>query len=88
MGRPERRQLIRLGRGSRDAYTALGCQAVAMLGTGRSTPQVAAALDLATSTVVRAADRFLADGIEGRVTDAGGIMCARPDAQLRGDRCF
>ena len=65
MSRLERRQLIRLGRRSRDAHTALRFQAVARLGTGRSSPQVAADLDLATSTVVRAADRFLADGIAG-----------------------
>src|SRR5258708_5297765 len=65
MGRVERRQLIRLGRNSGDAYTALRFQAVARLGTGRSTPQVATELDLATSTVVRAADRFLTDGVEG-----------------------
>ena len=67
MGRPARRQLIRLGRRSSDPYTALRFQAVARLGMGRSTPEVAAELDVATSTVVRAADRFLADGIEGNV---------------------
>jgi transposase len=65
MIRIERRQLIRLGRRSGDPYTALRFQAVARLATGRSTPQVAAELDVATSTVVRAADRFLADGISG-----------------------
>jgi len=65
MGRVERRQLIRLGRKSGDAYTALRFQAVARLAKGRTTPQVAAELDLATSTLVRAADRFLSDGVEG-----------------------
>jgi hypothetical protein len=65
MGRVERRQLIRLGRESGDAHTALRFQAVARLGAGGTTPQVAAALDLATSTVVRAADRFVTDGIQG-----------------------
>jgi transposase len=65
MGRVERRQLIRLGRKSGDAHTALRFQAVARLGAGATTPQVAAALDLATSTVVRAADRFVADGTDG-----------------------
>jgi transposase len=65
MGRVERRQLIRLGRRSDDAHTALRFQAVARLAAGVTTPQVAAALDLATSTVVRAADRFVAEGIEG-----------------------
>jgi transposase len=65
MSRVERRQLIRLGRRSDDPYTALRFQAVARLGTGSSTPQVAAALEIATSTVVGAADRFLADGVAG-----------------------
>jgi transposase len=65
MSRVERRQLIRLGRRSDDPYTALRFQAVARLGTGSSTPQVAAELDIATSTVVGAADRFLADGVAG-----------------------
>ncbi len=65
MSRVERRQLIRLGRRSDDPYTALRFQAVARLGTGSSTPRVAAELDIATSTVVSAADRFLADGVDG-----------------------
>jgi transposase len=65
MGRVERRQLIRLGRESGDTHTALRFQAVAKLGAGFSTPQVAAALDVATSTVVRAADRFVAEGTDG-----------------------
>jgi transposase len=64
MSRAERRLLIRLGRAS-DPYTALRFQAVARLGLGRSTTQVAAELDLAVSTVVGAADRFLADGRAG-----------------------
>jgi transposase len=65
MSRVERRQLIRLGRRSHDPYTSLRFQAVAKLGAGRSTPQVAVELDVAISTVVRAADHFLADGIAG-----------------------
>jgi hypothetical protein len=59
MSRVERRQLIRQGRRSGDPYTALRFQAVATLAAGRSTPQVATELDVATSTVVRAADRFV-----------------------------
>jgi transposase len=65
MNRVQRRQLIRVGRCSGDPYTALRFQAVARLATGRSTPQVAAELDIATSTVVLAANRFLANGIPG-----------------------
>jgi transposase len=62
MTRVERRQLIRLGRRSGDVYTALRFQAIARLGVGRSTPQVAAELDIAVSTVVSAANRFAAEG--------------------------
>lgn len=65
MSRPERRRLIALGRRSGDTYTALRFQAVARLGLGRSTTKVASELDVATSTVVGAASRFLTDGIEG-----------------------
>lgn len=64
MGRIERRQLIRLGRESGDAYTALRFQAVARLATGRSTRQVARDLDVVPSTVVGAARRFVAGGID------------------------
>jgi hypothetical protein len=65
MNRVERRQLVRLGRRSDDPYTALRFEAVARLGTGIGTPQVAAELEIATSTVVGAANRFLADGVAG-----------------------
>lgn len=65
MSRVERRLLIQLGRRSSEPYTALRFHAVARLAVGRSTPQVAAELDIATSTVVSAANRFLAEGIEG-----------------------
>jgi len=65
MSRVERRQLIRQGRRTGDPYTALRFQAVARLGTGSSSPEVAAALEIATSTVVGAADRFVADGVAG-----------------------
>jgi transposase len=65
MSRAERRLLIRLGRRSGDAYTALRFQAVARLGMARSTTQVASELDVARSTVVGAANRFVADGIDG-----------------------
>jgi transposase len=65
VSRAQRRFLIRLGRRSGDTYTALRFQAVARLGSGRTTTQVAAELDIATSTVVAAANRFLCDGIDG-----------------------
>lgn len=65
MSRVERRLLISTGRRSGDAYTALRFHAVARLGTGRSSPLVAAELDIATSTVVVAAHRFVAEGVAG-----------------------
>lgn len=65
MSRAERRMLIRLGRRSGDAYTALRFQAVARLGSGRGTTQVASELDVARSTVVSAGNRFVSDGIAG-----------------------
>jgi transposase len=65
MGRVERRCLIRLGRCSGDPHTALRFQAVARLAAGRSSPQVACELDIATSTVVVAANRFHRDGVAG-----------------------
>jgi transposase len=65
MSRVERRQLVRQGRRSGDPYTALRFQAVASLGAGSSSPQVAAALEIARSTVIGAADRFLSDGVAG-----------------------
>lgn len=65
MCRVERRRLIRLGRRSGNPYTALRFQAVARLGAGRTSPQVASELDVATSTVVSAAHRFEAEGVAG-----------------------
>jgi transposase len=82
MSRLERRQLIRLGRRSRDPYTALRFQAVARLASGSSTPQVAAELDLATSTVVRAADRFLTDGVAGLYDRRRGNGACKADEQF------
>lgn len=65
MSRVRRRLLIRLGRQSRDPETALRFLAVARLGLGRSSVQVANDLEVARSTVVRAAGHFLAHGPAG-----------------------
>jgi transposase len=65
MSRAERRRLIGLGRRVGDAYTALRFQSVARLGAGHTTTRVASELDVAVSTVVSAAARFVADGIAG-----------------------
>ena len=63
MFRNPRRQLIRLGRKSGDPATALRFHAVARLALGESGPCVARALDIARSTVVRAAQRFATGGV-------------------------
>ena len=65
MNRAMRRQLIGLGRRSGEPATALRFHAVSRLGLGRSSPQVAEELDIARSTVVRAAHRFAAAGVAG-----------------------
>jgi len=65
MSRPMRRQLIKIGRRSGDPDTAMRFHAVARLGLGHSSPRVANDLDIARSTVVKAAERFVNDGIEG-----------------------
>lgn len=60
-----RRHLIQLGRRSGDPATALRFLAVARLGLGHKSPRVAADLDVARSTVVRAAESFANEGING-----------------------
>lgn len=65
MSRLRRRYLIRLGRRSGTAETALRFHVVARLGLGQSTVQVAEDLEVARSTVVRSAARFSQDGILG-----------------------
>ncbi len=65
IGLLERRLLIRLGRKSGDVATALRFLAVARLGLGHSTVSVSRSLVVARSTVVRAAERYVANGIDG-----------------------
>lgn len=65
IGRVERRLLVRLGRESGDPSTALRFQIVAQLGLGKTSPEVADALDVARSTVVKTAHRFAEEGIAG-----------------------
>src|SRR5437868_13236211 len=62
-----RRALIRAGRRSGDPPTALRFLAIARLGLGRSCRRVANDLDVAPSTVVVAARRFLAEGAAGLI---------------------
>ena len=65
MPRVERRKLIRLGRKSADPDTAMRFLTVAQLASGRSGRHVARELDIARSTVIRTAKRFIFDGVEG-----------------------
>jgi transposase len=65
MNRVERKILIRLGRGSGDPDTAMRFLTVSHLAAGRSGRQVARELDIARSTVVRTARRFVAEGFDG-----------------------
>jgi transposase len=65
LGRNLRRHLLRLGRESGDPATALRFHAVARLGLGKTSSEVAEELDLARSTVVRTAHRFAEEGSAG-----------------------
>lgn len=64
--RPQRRELIRMGRKSGDPDTANRFTAVAKLASAArpSKSHVARELDVAVSTVVRAAQRYVAGGVE------------------------
>jgi transposase len=74
-----RRRLIQLGRQSGDPDTAMRFLAVARLGLGHTTPRVASDLDIARSTVVKAANRFATDGIEGLYDRRRGNGSAKVD---------
>ena len=92
MGRNQRRILCRIGRNTGDPETTIRFLAVARLAAGRSTVEVAETLDIARSTVVRAAARFVADGPDGLldrrrrngVTKADEKFAARVADLLRG----
>jgi transposase len=60
-----RRRRIRLGPESGDPATALRFLAIAKLAAGQSSSRVATDLEIARSTVVRAAKSFAAEGIDG-----------------------
>jgi transposase len=65
MSRPERRFLIKQGRRTGDAATALRFQALAGLAAGRSSVEVATELEMARSTVVGVAARYAEHGVAG-----------------------
>jgi transposase len=56
---------MRTGRRTHDLATMLRFYAIAWLGAGKSSPEVANMLDIAVSTVVRAAHAYLAQGTAG-----------------------
>lgn len=80
--RSERRNLQQLGKKSGDIATALRFCAVALLGGGKSSPEVADSLHIAISTVVRAAHAYLAQGI------AGLYDKRRKNGRPKADRAF
>jgi transposase len=83
MARVMRRQLIRLGRKSGDLATALRFHAVALLGVGKSSTEVARWLHIAPSTVVRTAHRFAAEGAAGLYDKRRGNGNRKADGVFR-----
>jgi transposase len=63
--RPRRRELIRLGRKTKDPQTNLRFLMIAKLSAGQNKSEVARALEVAISTVVRTVQKYLCLGIEG-----------------------
>ena len=83
MPRALRRQLVRVGRLTADPDTAVRFHIIARLGRGDSSPQVAEALDVARSTVVRAADHFAQQGVEGLFDQRRHNGKSKADAPFR-----
>ena len=83
MSRLTRRHLISLGRRSGEPQTAVRFHIVSRLGLGRSSPQVAEEVDVARSTVVRAAHHFIAEGVAGLYDKRRGNGAAKVDDRFR-----
>lgn len=83
MSRQRRRLLIQAGRRRGDPATALRFQIVARLGLGHSSVRVACDLDVARSTVVRAAHHFARHGAEGLLDRRHGNGTAKVDERFR-----
>ncbi len=80
MGRRQRRRLIRLGRKTGDAATALRFHMIAELAADRSRNEVGRKLSAAVSTVATTATRYLAMGIAGLFDQRSGNGCRKVDA--------
>jgi transposase len=74
---------MRIGRTANDFATVLRFYAVALLGSGKSSPAVADALHIAVSTVVRAAHMYLAQGIAGLYDKRRGNGRPKADGAFR-----
>lgn len=83
MSRPVRRYLIQLGRRSGDPATAMRFLAVARLGLGHRTPRVSRDLEVARSTIVKAADRYASEGVDGLYDRRRGNGAAKVDDAFR-----
>ena len=83
MARSQRRLLIRTGKRSGDVDTALRFVADAKLAEGKKTPIVAAELEIAVSTVVRAGNRFCERGVAGLLDGRRNNGQAKADSKFR-----
>lgn len=83
MSRPVRRYLIQLGRRSGDPATAMRFLAVARLGLGHRTPRVSRDLEVARSTIVKAAERYASEGVDGLYDRRRGNGAAKVDDAFR-----
>jgi len=81
--RYQRRELIRLGRKSRDPHTCLRFQVVAIVASGVSRSEAARRLDVACSTAVSAVQRYLASGIPGLYDQRHRNGAAKVDQPFR-----
>ena len=81
--RYQRRELIRLGRKSRDPHTCLRFQVVAIVASGVTRSEAARRLDVACSTAVSAVQRYLASGIPGLYDQRHRNGAAKVDQPFR-----
>ena len=82
MTRVERRLLVKVGRRTGDAATALRFLAVTRLAAGKTSTQVSQELDLAPSCVVGIAHRFEQRGVEGLYDGRRNNRAKKVDARF------